>query len=120
MNTSILGLLLAGAMGVGIRVALDQLMPMGAWTTLVINAAGSLIAGVCVSLVAPGVLTENMRLIIVSGFCGGLTTFSALSVQSLHLLSSGQLFTGLAYALGSPIAGIIAAMIGTKFASFFL
>jgi len=64
------------------------------WGTILINITGSFIIGFIGTLtLAQGKypLSENMRLFIMVGFCGGYTTFSSFSLQTLDLIRSGAL-----------------------------
>ena len=56
------------------------------WGVLVVNVVGSFVAGV--ALGAP--LDPTVQLIIVSGVCGGLTTFSTFAVETIQLVSEGK------------------------------
>ncbi len=71
------------------------------WGTLVVNVAGSFVIGVAASLSAsldqPWAPGPETRAFVMVGFCGGYTTFSAFSLQTLQLLRAGQL----GYALGN-------------------
>jgi fluoride exporter len=62
------------------------------WGTILINIIGSFIIGFFGSLtVAHGRLpaSENLRLFVLVGVCGGFTTFSSFSLQTLDLLRGG-------------------------------
>ena len=62
------------------------------WGTIGINIAGSLLIGLFGSLALSGVrhnVADNLRLLLVVGFCGGFTTFSSFSLQTLALLRNG-------------------------------
>ncbi len=77
--------------GIGILVArwLGAAFP---WGTLIINIAGSMIIGWFAAATLPeGPLAahNDMRLLVMTGFCGGFTTFSAFSLQTLGLLQEG-------------------------------
>ena len=86
--------------------------PLG---TLLVNCVGGLLIGVALAWFerAPN---ELLRLLLVTGFLGGLTTFSAFSVESLLLLQRGQWglaavhsLTHVLGALGCAAAGFRAA-----------
>ena len=60
--------------------------PTSPWGTLIVNVVGSLIIGIVATTVQAN---EQMRLFLAVGLCGGFTTFSAFSLQTLNLLQSG-------------------------------
>lgn len=66
-------------------------LPLG---TLAANLLGGFIVGVMMGLAEPVHLTVTMRLLLVTGFLGGLTTFSTFSAESINLLMKGQLAWG--------------------------
>lgn len=62
------------------------------WGTIGVNVAGSLLIGVLAALIPPGgrnPQAENLRLLLMVGLCGGFTTFSSFSLQTLALLRNG-------------------------------
>lgn len=64
------------------------------WGTILINASGSFVIGFFGTLtLAHGrfPVSENLRLFVMVGLCGGFTTFSSFSLQTLDLLRSGAL-----------------------------
>lgn len=69
--------------------------PAGAvfpWSTLWANVSGSLLIGGYAALVAPGegrTHSLRLRLFVMTGFCGGYTSFSIFSLESLALLQLG-------------------------------
>lgn len=69
------------------------------WGTLIVNVGGSLIIGIVASLAIPEgrlYLPTNARLFLMFGICGGFTTFSSFSLQTLNLLRDGEwLWAGL-------------------------
>ncbi len=80
--------------------------PRFPWGTLLINVAGSFVIG----LVAGITLTSHrigmhpdIRIFLMTGVCGGFTTFSAFSLQTLELLQSGDVVPAFGYALGSVV-----------------
>ena len=81
--------------------------------TLAVNVLGSLVLGLVVRLAAePGIIAPEARVFLTVGVCGGFTTFSAFSGESLELLQSGQWGRALAYILASVLLSICAAALG--------
>lgn len=70
--------------------ALFPTMPPG---TLVANLFGAYVVGLCVAFFAYSpTLSPEWRLLLITGFCGGLTTFSTFSVEVVSLLQQGRVF----------------------------
>lgn len=59
------------------------------WGTLIVNIAGSFVIGAIAAL-AGSHISNEVRLFAAVGFCGGFTTFSAFSLQTLNLIEAGQ------------------------------
>jgi crcB protein len=83
--------------------------------TLIVNILGCFLAGVLIGLldrhsVAPD---ANLRLMLIAGFCGGYTTFSAFSVENLGMLQSGNYVMALANIFVSVIIGLAGVWLGT-------
>lgn len=115
---SILAVGLGAALGAWLRWGLGALLnplfptlPMG---TLAANLLGGYLVGVAVAIFTqhPG-LAPEARLLIITGFLGGLTTFSTFSAEAVHLLTRGEfawagahMATHLAGSLGMTILGL--------------
>lgn len=84
------------------------------WSTLAVNTAGALVLGVVVVVAAQG--PRWLRPLAGTGFCGGLTTFSALVVAADRLVAHGHAGTAAAYVTASAVAGIAAAWLGFRVA----
>jgi len=72
------------------------------WGTLAINVLGSLIIGIAAAAMThEGQLpnSDDARLFVMVGLCGGFTTFSAFSLQTLALLQGGQWLSAAANAV---------------------
>lgn len=85
---------LGAALGAWLRYVLNLLLnpllplPLG---TLAANLSGGLLAGVALAAFSrPGSLAPELRLFLTTGFLGGLTTFSAFSVETVALLLRQQ------------------------------
>ncbi len=78
------------------------------WGVLVVNVVGSFIAGLALGLP----LDATAKLLVLTGFCGGLTTFSTLAVDTIQLVLAGKHLAALA-SVGLTLAlGIPAALVG--------
>lgn len=79
------------------------------WATFIINTIGCLIIGLLIGLsVKYQFLDANMKLLLITGFCGGFTTFSAFSAENVHLYQAGSYFVLALYVLLSVIIGFAA------------
>lgn len=86
--------LVAGAVGAVIRYALSRAYPVRPGHLpggiLIVNVVGSGIAGAVIGLAERAALSPDLRLVLVTGFCGGLTTFSTWSVETIELADGGR------------------------------
>jgi len=67
-----------------------------AWGTMLVNLFGCLLIGFIVGLVDRAVLSRTYRIILVTGFLGGFTTFSSFSLESVRMILGGSLVKGIA------------------------
>jgi CrcB protein len=89
------------------------------WTTFIVNLAGCFLIGLLTGLaVKHQFLDANMRLLLVTGFCGGFTTFSAFSIENVYLYQSGNYLNLTLYVAMSLIAGFFAVMLGLGLGKF--
>jgi CrcB protein len=80
------------------------------WDTLLVNVSGSLIIGFLAALSAPEgqwFVTPYARSLFMIGFCGGFTTFSSFSLQTLSLLQEREWL----YAFGNAALSIILCLV---------
>jgi CrcB protein len=95
MLNSIFAISLGAALGAVMRwllgVKLNSLFPAIPPGTLVANLVGGYIIGLAIAFFAqaPNIAPE-WRLLVVTGFCGGLTTFSTFSAEVVSLLQAGR------------------------------
>ena len=60
------------------------------WAVLAVNVVGSAIGGVVLGLAQHAGVSAELQLVLLTGVCGGLTTFSTFSVETIQLISSGR------------------------------
>lgn len=60
------------------------------WAVLVVNLVGSALGGVVLGLAQHAGVTAEVQLVLLTGVCGGITTFSTLSVETIQLFSSDR------------------------------
>jgi CrcB protein len=116
-----LSILAGGAMGALARAGVGQALPPrpGAWpwATFAVNVAGAFVLAWLTTrlseMVAP---TRYWRLLLGTGFCGALTTFSTFQVETIRLARDGYGGLALGYAIASIVAGMAAAVGATVLA----
>jgi len=114
---TVLLVFLGGAVGAPTRYLVDrfiqarhvQRFPFG---TLTVNLAGCLILGLITGRVAAGAWSAHTQALLGTGFCGGLTTFSTFSVETVDLLGQRLSYRAAAYVLASTALGLAAARSG--------
>jgi len=102
---TLVALLAAGALGAVLRYGATTLSPR--WGVLVVNIVGSLIGGIALAA-----LSGDARLILLTGFCGGLTTFSTFSVETVQAVLDGHARRAALSVLANLALGIAAAALG--------
>jgi fluoride exporter len=106
-----------GAVGAMSRFAIGQAVAPRApgafpWATFGINLVGSLILGVVMALTHDSDAGWRLRALLVIGFCGGFTTFSSFSYETLGLLEARAFLMAALYVGGSVAAGLFAVAAG--------
>jgi CrcB protein len=97
-------------LGPALQRAFNSTFPVG---TLAINILGSLILGFVMRLAVEGVnVTPEARAFIAVGFCGGFTTFSTFSYETIRLLEDGEGWRAATYILASVLLSVAAAFLG--------
>jgi CrcB protein len=108
---------LAAAFGAVLRYLIDQAVsrrrrgtfPAGTW---LINISGSLLLGLLAGLATHHGLSANTVAIVGTGVCGGYTTFSTFSFESVRLMEEGAGLGALVNLAASAAAGLAAAAVG--------
>ena len=99
-----------GALGTAARYVISGLIANAfgetfPWGTLIVNVSGSFIIGFFFTLTAPDgrlFVPRETRQFVMTGFCGGYTTFSSFSLQTLNQVRDGEWL-----AAGANIAGSV-------------
>ncbi len=86
-----------------------HLFPAGTFT---VNVVGSLLVGMLTGLMMNAQTHPNVRPALIVGFCGGFTTFSTFSMETVGLAMGGQPLMAALYAVASVIACVIGATLG--------
>jgi CrcB protein len=83
------------------------------WGTFTVNLAGSFVIGILYALAEKGnLLSPEARLLLITGFCGGFTTFSSFAYENVGLLRTGDFSYALLYSAGSILLGILFTYLG--------
>lgn len=127
MLKSLIVIAVGASLGAWLRwilgMKLNALFPTIPPGTVVANMVGGYIIGLAIAfLAASPTLSPEWRLLIITGFCGGLTTFSTFSAETVALIQEGRLVWALgsislhvAGSLAMTAAGLLSyQMIGTR------
>lgn len=114
---------IGSGVGSALRYAVSLLshMALGGyfpWGALIVNVLGSCLIGwlaATISRFPPGQLAP-LQPLLVAGFCGGFTTFSLFSLETLHLVQLGQPGLALIYLLVNLPLWLGAAVVGERLA----
>jgi fluoride exporter len=85
------------------------------WGTLIVNVTGCFVIGVFNTLTGPDgvfLVPGNLRVFVMVGMCGGYTTFSSFSLETLNLVRNGEWFASGAYILASTVLCLIGVWLG--------
>ena len=118
MSEPLVGALLtvAGGLGAVLRFVVDGALAQRygrgvPWGTLAVNVAGSLVLGLVTGAVLSGA-PEELREVVGTGFCGGLTTFSTASLETVRLVQAGRTGVAVLTCGAHLVLGLIAAAAG--------
>jgi len=117
MLTRYLLVALGGALGSVLRFFLSQFCNVqlgGAfpWGIMIVNVTGSFVLGLVTGLLLFRHDPTNLKLIVGTGFCGGYTTFSTTSFESVRLIERGHYRSAIGNAAGTLVVCMGAAAIG--------
>jgi len=95
---------------------IPSIFPLG---TLAVNIVGCLFIGFFFGLTEKANVAPEWRLFFATGLCGGFTTFSAFSIETMVMLREGQMLFAFTYIGASIFFGLIATIIGVSVFRFF-
>lgn len=83
------------------------------WATFFVNIIGCFIIGILFGMVTKEHLSHpHLKLLFITGFCGGFTTFSAFALENIKLFQSGNSLLALLYIALSVLLGVLAVWTG--------
>jgi CrcB protein len=109
--------LVAGACGALARFLLDSSIKSRwqspfPWATVIINVTGSLLLGILAGLVLFHGQPPAWQTVVGTGFCGGYTTFSTASFETVRLIQQNRRSLALLNAVGSLVLSVAAGAVG--------
>ena len=106
---------LGGGLGSIMRLIINRLIPSESfpYSTLTVNMIGSFLIGLIISyLIDSNMLKSDYYYFLVVGICGGLTTFSAFSIENFNFIKSNEIFNSFIYIFISVSLCIALAYLG--------
>nr|WSW68232.1 fluoride efflux transporter CrcB [Streptomyces sp. NBC_00995] len=86
------------------------------WGTFTVNVSGCLVLGLLTGAAAAGAASSPLRLLLGTGLCGALSTYSTFGYETLRLAEGGARLYAVANAVASVVAGLGAAFAGVALA----
>lgn len=113
----VMAVVLAGALGAVLRFVVDSAVKCWwthrfPWTTLLINLSGSALIGLLAGLVVFHHASPQLLTLLGTGFCGGYTTFSTASVESVRLIEQRRWALALYNTFGTLLGSVGACAVG--------
>lgn len=91
----------------------DSVFP---WGTFTVNVTGSMVLGLLTGAALAGAVGSDLRLLLGTGLCGVLTTYSTFSYETLRLTETGARLEAAVNVVGTVAAGLAAAFAGVTLA----
>ncbi|NDZ94075.1 fluoride efflux transporter CrcB [Streptomyces sp. SID6673] len=114
---TVVAVMLAGALGAVARFVLDGAIKQWRpttfpWATFIINVSGSLLLGFLAGLVMFHSAPTGWQTVVGTGFCGGYTTFSTASFETVRLAEKRRNLSAAVYALASVLVSSLVCGLG--------
>ncbi|TXF88796.1 fluoride efflux transporter CrcB [Neolewinella aurantiaca] len=110
---------IGGGLGSLARYGVGQLLPSATledgqipWFTLVANLLACVVLGLGVGWVSKDLLSKELQLLLLTGFCGGFSTFSTFALELVLMGEEGHWGSAAVY-LGISLAGGVLAIVAT-------
>lgn len=105
---------LGSVMRYGLQLMLhERIVPYNfPWATFSVNVVGSFLIGLFYAVSAKFNISDEVRLFLTAGLCGGFTTFSTFSNDSVAMMKHGDGTLCIIYILLSVVAGMMACWLG--------
>lgn len=120
MIKNIFLVLLGGGTGSIVRYLLSYFLTKNStnlfpWATFIANTLGCLLIGLLFGYIQKNnVQNETLKLLLITGFCGGFTTFSTFSLENIQFIQNQNYNLALLYTISSIFIGFLGVLIGFK------
>ncbi len=116
---TILYIALGGALGSVLRYLTSVVIKSITfpYATFITNILGCLLIGLFFGYFEKqNVLSQDLKFFLITGFCGGYTTFSTFSLENIQLIQNNHMGTAIVYIASSVVIGLLATWLGMNLA----
>lgn len=105
-----------GAVGSVLRYSMQRFINTASipYGTLLVNLAGCFLIGLLWGLLSKNSISQSGGLLLMSGFCGGFTTFSAFTYEGVQMMQDNRWIMLAVYVSASVFGGLVATFTGYK------
>ena len=105
-----------GAVGSVLRYSMQRFINTASipYGTLLVNLAGCFLIGLLWGLLSKNSISQSGSLLLMSGFCGGFTTFSAFTYEGVQMMQDNRWILLAVYVSASVFGGLVATFTGYK------